>query len=167
MSAQPGPASTSVIIYVVIAVLVLFRASRPQRISVTRMWVQAGLLIVLAGVAIVSSERIVEIPAWQIATAALAGLAIGIPVGLLRGRHTHVSATDRHGVMLLGASWATAGIYLGAFAVRFLIRSLFPLGSPLGGAIGDGLLAFAIGIVGATYYAVFQKYEALDRAASP
>ena len=166
MGAQSGTAATSVIMYVVIAALVLYRASRPQRISVTRMWVQAGLLIVLAGVAIASSERVVAVPAWQIAAAALAGLAIGIPVGILRGRHTQVSATDRHGVMRLGPSWATAGIYLGAFVVRFAIRSVFPLGSPLGGTIGDGLLVFAIAIVGATYYTVFQKYESLDHAAA-
>ena len=161
MSALP---IQSIIIYVVLIALVLFRASRPQRISVTRMWIFAGLLMVLAAFSIYASATLFKPPVWQIASATVLGLAAGIPLGVLRGHHTQVSATDRHGVMQLGPSWATAGIYIGAFAARFVIRMMFPLTSPIGTVVGDGLLVFAIGIIGATYYAVYRKYEALDHA---
>lgn len=154
----------SVIIYVVVIALVLYRASRPQRISVTRMWVFAILLMVLAAFSIYASATLFKPPAWQIVAALILGLAAGIPLGLLRGHHTQVSATDRHGVMQLGPSWATAAIYLGAFAARAVIRVMFPATSAIGMVIGDGLIVFAIGIIGATYFAVYRKYEALDHA---
>lgn len=140
--------------------MVLYRASRPQRISVTRMWIQAGFLILLAALAIFAAES-QSAPMWQVALAAVLGLIAGIPVGLLRGHHTQVAATTKHGVMQLGPSWVTAGIYLGAFLLRAVIRATLPAGT-LGAVAGDGLLVFAIGIVGATYYAVYRKYELLD-----
>ncbi len=163
MGYQPG-GITTIITWGIVIALVLFRASRPQRISVTRMWVMAGILIVVAAIAIYGSERLFPVPAWEIVLFSLIGLAVGIPVGLLRARHTRVSATDKHGVMQLGPSWATAAIYLGAFAVRIAIRTLLPMTSALGAAVGDGVLVFAIGTIAAAYYAIYQKYEALDHA---
>jgi hypothetical protein len=154
----------NLLIYAVVVALVLVRAARPQRTSVTRMWIFAGLLMLVGGFAIYGSAVLSHPPAWQVAISVLLGLAAGIPLGLLRGRHTQVSATDRHGVMQLGPSWATAAIYIGAFLARAAIRYVVPPTSAIGMVVGDGLLVFAIGIVGATYYAVYRKYEALDYA---
>jgi hypothetical protein len=153
-----------VLIYVVLVAIVVFRASRPQRISVTRMWIFAALLMLACAFAIYGSIALFSPPVWEIAAAVVLGLAAGIPVGLFRGHHTRVSATDRHGVMQLGPSWITAIIYLAAFGGRVLIRLVFPPTSAVGMVVGDGLLVFAIGIVGATYYAVYRKYEAMDHA---
>jgi len=167
VNVQPGGTgaiATTVVVWIVIAAIVLFRASRPQRTSVTRMWIMAGILMLAAGFAIYSYEILNPAPVWQIALAVVLGLAAGIPVGILRGHHTQVSATDRHGVMQLGPSWATAGIYVGAFGLRALIRYFVPLHSAIGTVVGDGLLIFAIAIVGATYFAVYRKYEQLDHA---
>jgi O-antigen/teichoic acid export membrane protein len=161
-----APIGTTIVMWIVIAGIVLFRASRPQRTSVTRMWVMAGLLMIIAASVIYSTENLYHAPALEVAIAIVLGLAAGIPVGMLRGRHTQVSATNRHGVMQLGPSWATAAIYIGAFALRGAIRFVVPATSPIGTVIGDGLLAFAIGIVAATYFAVYQKYECLDHAAA-
>lgn len=154
----------NLLIYAVIILLVLFRASRPQRISVTRMWIFAGILM-LAGVGVVYESVVVfHSPAWEIVVAVVLGLLAGIPLGLLRGRHTQVCATDRHGVMRLGPSWATALIYVGAFVARAVIRQFVPPTSAVGMVVSDGLIVFAIGIVGATYYSIYRKYEALDHA---
>ena len=155
---------TSILIWIVIIALILFRASRPQRISVTRMWVMAIVLMLLGAFAIYGYEQLNPAPPFEIVLAVLIGIAAGVPVGMLRGRHTHVSATDRHGVMQLGPSWATAGIYIGAFVVRAILRMLVPPASPLGTVVGDAVLVFAIAIIGTTYYVVYQKYEALDHA---
>lgn len=62
------------------------------------------------------------------------------------------------------SSWITAGIYLAAFGGRALIRYFVPPTSAVGMVVGDGLMAFAIGIIAATYFAVYRKYEALDHA---
>ncbi len=162
----PGVLGTQILVWIVLVALVLYRSSRAQRISVTRMWLMAGILMLVAAFAVYSTEMLFPAPAWEIAVAVVLGVAAGIPVGMLRGHHTQVSATDRHGVMQLGPSWATAGIYLGAFAVRALIRFFVPMHSPLGTVVGDGVLVFAIAIVATTYYTVYRKYEALDRPAA-
>lgn len=154
---------TNVLLYAIVIVLLLFRLTRPQRITVGRMWIFAGLLILLAAFAIYGSIVLYAPPVWELFVAVVLGLAAGIPVGLFRGHHTKVSATDRHGVMQLGPSWITAAIYLGAFGARALIRVLAPPGAA-GNVIGDGLIVFAIAIIGASYFAIYRKYEALDHA---
>jgi Protein of unknown function (DUF1453) len=153
----------NLLILVVILALVLYRSARPQRTSVTRMWIYAGILIAVAALSLYTSMMLFHPPLWEMAVAIVLGFVAGIPVGLLRGHHTQVSTTDRHGVMQLGPSWQTAAIYIGALAGRFLIRMFLPPGS-IGNVVSDGLLFFAIGIVGATYFAIYQKYEALDHA---
>jgi hypothetical protein len=162
MPAQGALSFQSIAVYAVVGALVIYRVSVPRRVSVTRMWVMAGILMALAVLAIVAYERMNPAPAWEIAIAIVGGLVAGIPVGLLRGYHTKVSATERPGVMQLGASWATAGIYLGAFALRAGIRYLVPMTSPAGSIVGDALLVFAIAIVGASYYAVYRTYQTLE-----
>jgi hypothetical protein len=154
----------NLLVLAIILALVLYRSARPQRTSVTRMWIYAGILIAVAAISLYGSITLFHPPIWEMAVAIVLGLIAGIPVGLLRGHHTQVSATDQHGVMQLGPSWQTATIYIAAFAGRFIIRSLLPPTSTVGNVVGDGLLFFAIGIIGATYYAVYQKYEALDHA---
>jgi hypothetical protein len=155
----------NILIYFVLMALILYRASRPQRISVTRMWIFAGILILLAASFAYESMAFFHPPLWELAAAIVLGLAAGIPLGILRGHHTQVSATDRHGVMQLGPNWATALIYVGAFVGRAVIRIVLPPTSVIGNVVGDGLLFFAVGIIGATYLAVYRKYEALDHAA--
>lgn len=155
---------TSILIWIVVIALILFRASRPQRISVGRMWAQAIILMLLGAFVIYGYERLNPAPAWEVIAAIIIGVAAGVPVGILRGHHTQVSATDRHGVMQLGPSWATAVIYIGAFVLRALLRYVFPPTSTLGGVVGDAIMVFAIAIIGTTYYAVYRKYEALDHA---
>jgi hypothetical protein len=154
----------NLVIYAVVVALVLVRSARPQRTSVGRMWLYAGLLMLVGGFAIYDSVVRFDPPPWEIVAAVLLGLLAGVPLGLLRGHHTKVSATDRRGVMQLGPSWATALIYVAAFVARFAIRTVLPSTTALGMVVGDGLFVFAIGIIGATYYAVYRKYEALDHA---
>ncbi len=164
MSHETRLSATSILIWIAIVAFIFFRASRRQRISMGRMWAQAIVLMLLGAFVIYSYERLNPAPAWEVAVAIVIGVAAGIPVGILRGHHTQVSATDRHGVMQLGPSWATAGIYVGAFAVRALVRYVFPPNSSLGSVVGDAFMVFAIAIIGTTYYMVYRKYEALDRA---
>lgn len=162
MASTSAANATQVLMWIVIAALVLFRASRPQRLSVSRMWTMAVMLMAIAAFAMYEYQRLNPVPVWEFAPAIALGLAAGVPIGLLRGKHTVVSATDRDGVMQLGPSWMTALIYIAAFGVRAAARAVVPIASPLGTVVGDGALVFAIAIVGATYYAVYRKYEALE-----
>ena len=165
MSGQFGGSSAAnIAIYVVVIALILYRVSRPQRISVTRMWIWVGMLMLLAAFAVYGSAVMFHPAPWEIVVSAVLGLVLGVPLGLLRGHHTQVSATARHGVMRLGASWITALIYLAAFGGRFAVRLVLPPTSAVGNVVSDGLIFFAIGIIGATYYAVYRKYEQLDHA---
>ena len=78
--------------------------------------------------------------------------------------HTDVRPTDRRGVMYLGSSWVTLAIFI--VGVRSALRrSLVDAASrkPLG-TIGDGLLAFAIAFIAASYAVIFRKYERLAKA---
>ena len=159
-----GVTGTTLLVWIVLIALIVIRASRPQKISVVRLWISPILLMAVAGFAIYATERLHPTPLWEVALAVIVGLAAGIPIGALRGRHTEVHATEKHGVMRMGASWATTLLYVGAFAVRFAIRLVVPLTSPFGTAVGDGLLACAIAIIAATYVAVYRKYEVLDHA---
>lgn len=143
----------------VVAVLI-FRMARPQRISLTRMWVVPIVLAGIAAFAIYGSAVLNPAPWWQIVAGLAIGAVAGIPVGLLRGAHTSVRPTDRPGVMELGTSWITAAIYIAAFGLRALVRAAMPQHGGLSAAVGDGLLAFAVAYLIASYVAIYRKYEA-------
>jgi hypothetical protein len=153
---------------VVVAVLAV-RFVRPQRISVTRMWIQPLILVVLTGWAIYASEILNPAPGWEIVVALLIGAVAGVPFGVLRGMHTDVRPTERRGVMYLGSSWVTIVIFVVAFGLRSVIRLLMPHRGSLSSAIGDGLLGFAIAFIAASYVVIFRKYEAevAGRLAAP
>lgn len=153
---------------IVVAIL-LFRFIRPQRISVTRMWIQPIVLVVLTSYAIYATEKLNPAPVWEIALALVIGAVAGVPFGILRGLHTDVRPTERRGVMYLGSSWITILIFLVAFGLRTTIRVLVPHRGSLSSAIGDGLLGFAIAFIVASYVVIFRKYEeeVAGRLASP
>jgi hypothetical protein len=144
----------------IVLVILIVRFARPQKISVTRMWVSPIVLCLIAGWSIYVTERIAPAPVWEIALFLVLGLLAGVPLGVLRGIHTDVRLTDRKGVMYLGSSWVTMAIFVGAFGLRTAIRALLPAHNALSTAIGDGLIAFAIGFIATSYIAIFRKYEA-------
>jgi hypothetical protein len=153
----------------IIVIVLVVRFIRPQRISVTRMWVQPILLVLLTGWTIYFTETLNPAPGWEIAIALAAGAVLGIPLGVLRGIHTDVRPTERPGFMYLGSSWITVLIFVVAFGSRTVIRLMMPHRGSWSSAIGDGLLAFAITFIVASYVVIFRKYEAevAGRLASP
>ena len=145
-------------------VILAIRLVKPQRISVTRMWITPILLCVLTGWAIYANDLINPAPSLEIALGLIVGVAVGLPFGILRGMHTDVRPTDRRGVMYLGSSWITLLIFVGAFAVRYVARILMPQRGSLTGIVGDAVLAFAIAFIAASYVVIFRKYEKLVNA---
>jgi Protein of unknown function (DUF1453) len=143
---------------IVVAVLTI-RLVRPQRISVTRMWVTPIIFCALSAWAIYAAEMINPAPPWEIAIGLIVGAAAGIPFGILRGIHTDVRPTDRPGVMYLGSSWATIAIFGAAIALRYGARALMPHRGSLSSVVGDGALAFAITFIATSYLSIYRKYE--------
>lgn len=141
--------------------ILAFRLVRPQRITLTRMWVTPIVLCGMTAWVIYANNYLNPAPAWTIAIALIAGAIAGLPFGILRGLHTDVRPTDRRGVMYLGSSWITVAIFAAAFGLRYTVRLLVPQRGSLTGAIGDALLAFAIAFLAASYVVIFRKYEAL------
>jgi hypothetical protein len=145
----------------VVAVLLAYRMIRPQKISVTRMWITPIFLAGLTGWVIYANEILNPAPPLEIAVGLIIGAIIGIPFGVLRGMHTDVRPTERRGVMYLGSSWVTLVIFLVAFGLRYGVRELMPQRGSLSATLGDGLLAFAIAFIVASYVVIFRKYERL------
>ena len=153
----------------VIMVILTIRFLRPQRISITRMWLQPIILCLLAGWIVYASYVMHPAPVWQLGIGMLAGVVAGVPFGILRGWHTDVRPTDRPGVMYLGSSWITMAVFLVAFGLRFAIRQFVAQSGQAAGTVGDGLLGFAIAFVIASYVVIYRKYraEVAGRLASP
>jgi hypothetical protein len=148
---------------VVVAVLAV-RLIRPQKISVTRLWVTPIFLGGLTAWAIYANQTLNPAPPVEIALGLVAGALAGVPFGVLRGVHTDVKPTERRGVMYLGSSWITVAIFAAAFGLRYVVRVLMPQRGGLNNILGDALLAFAVAFIVTSYYVIFRKYEALAKA---
>jgi hypothetical protein len=156
--------SSPVVVYVLIAALMVWRYSRPMRMTIARMWVGPVIFLVMTAMAIWGEEHAAPMPAAVIAGALFLGAIAGIPFGILRGVHTTVNATDRPGVMYLGPSWIVAVVWLGAFAVRAGLRIAFA-NTPFAFPLGDGLLMLAIAMLVTSYYVIYRKYRSLEHQA--
>jgi hypothetical protein len=154
------PPAMQLLPLLIVIVLLAIRLIRPQRISVTRMWITPIVLCFLTAWVIYVNETINPAPPLEIALGLILGALAGIPFGILRGIHTDVRPTDRPGVMYLGSSWITVVIFAAAFGLRYAVRLLMPQHGSLSGTIGDGLLAFAIAFIITSYLMIFRKYEA-------
>jgi|HubBroStandDraft_5_1064220.scaffolds.fasta_scaffold22331_3 hypothetical protein len=152
---------------IVVVLLLWRRMAKPQRISVTRMWVTPLILCALSAWVIYENNVVLPSPPLEIALALLIGAIVGVPFGILRGMHTDVRRTDRPGVMYLGSSWATLAVFVVAFVLRYVVRLALPVHTVIAAVVGDGLLAFAIVFLAASYVVIFRKYEEAEHAAPP
>ena len=125
------------------------------------MWVTPIIFCGLTAWVIYANELLNPAPPLEIALGLIFGAFAGIPFGVLRGVHTDVRPTERPGVMYLGSSWITLGIFLAAFGLRYAARELMPQRGSLSATLGDALLAFAIAFIVSSYLVIFRKYERL------
>lgn len=157
---------TTLAIYVVLAVVLAVRYTRPMRMTISRMWVGPVIFLAITALAIWGEQQDprMAMSVTMIVLSLGLGAIVGIPFGILRGMHTTVRATDRPGVMFLGPSWIVAAIWLGAFVIRAVLRVLF-MGTAFAAPLGDGLLALAISMLVTSYYVIYRKYLGLEHAA--
>lgn len=157
---------SSVLIYLVIGALIIFRYSRPMKIGLTRLFVAPAVLLLISALNIYGTEMLFPAPAWSIAAAVAIGIALGVPVGVFSTAHRTVRRTEKPHVMYVDPSWITAAIWIGAFIVKALIRSSFHTGATAT-VVGDGLLLFGISAVLASYWVIYRKFRALDQQPQP
>ncbi len=165
--AAHGPPQPSVwsqlAIYVVIAGIVLFRYSRPMKMSLVRLFITPMVFLALTVFSIWASEQLNPAPPLWIAVAVLAGVVLGVPLGIAMSAHRIVRRTEKPHVMYVEPSWITAVIWIGAFILRAVIRLLLPQGV-LATVVGDGLVLFGISAILASYWVIYRKFRALDEA---
>ena len=163
---QPG-VWNQLALYIVIGAIVLFRYSRPMKMSVTRLFVTPVIFVLMTAAVIWTSTLVPPAPppAW-IALAVVLGLVFGIPLGIAMSAHRVVRRTEKPHVMYVEPSWITAVIWIGAFVLRAVIRLLLPPGI-VSVVVGDGLVLFGISAILASYFVIYRKFRALDEAPQP
>jgi len=160
MHYQPSPL-TYLIILAALA-LVIFRNMRPQTMNISRLWLMPVILLVLVGVSFWATA--IELPRallWLPVVAIVIGLVIGIPFGILRGRHSKMRAGKKPGTIIVEPSAITLILFFVAFAARYLMRFFVPSAGPIAIAPADGFLAFAIASVVASRYVLYTRFKAL------
>ena len=151
----------------VIAALFVWRNLRPRKLGVGTLWILPSVLLVLSALSIWASYAAAEEtqaavpPMWMTAVAAMAGLAAGIPFGVLRGRHSKVKQSERRDAMIVEPSAVVILIWLGAFAARLGLRAVLPHAGAAATALTDALLLFATSSVAGMRYELYRKFKAL------
>jgi ABC-type proline/glycine betaine transport system permease subunit len=163
VAAQQPPVFVNLIIYAVVAAFIVYRYSRPMKMSLTRLFVAPILFVALTVFVIWSSQQTHPASALEITAAVAIGIVLGVPLGLAMTAHRTVRRTEQPHVMYVDPSWITAAIWVAAFMLRAVIHILLPL-SALGTMVGDGLLLFAISAVVTSYWVLYRKFRALDEA---
>src|SRR5580698_10300729 len=150
---------STLVTLVVLAVVIVVRFMRPIRMRAARLWVSPAILVVLSLVLVGASAE--QTPPGTIAIAGIAGLVLGLPFGLLRGRHTDVRKTEQPGVLLVAPSIVPLIIWLVAYGARFALRAFLPEAGVTAQAASVGLLAFAVASVISSRYVIAQKFREL------
>jgi hypothetical protein len=164
MSSQLNPMNA--IITVAVLALVIFRNSRPQKMTEGRFWILPVVIVLVTGFGIYATLS-APIPGLFAAAgiASLIGLVLGIPLGIARGHHSQVRLGDTPGTFIVDPSLVVMLIWLGAFALRFVVRLYLPNAGAMALGATDGLIVFAIAWVLTARIVVFRKYLALAAAA--
>jgi hypothetical protein len=172
-AAQQAPFPMTLLIYAVVIALFVWRTARPQRTSVLGLWFRPILLVVLTGFVIWSANFAtiasgqIPPPSWEVALVLVLGAALGVPLGVLRGRHSVVKPTERPGVMYVHSSPVIIVIWIAALLARAVLRYLLPGAQSGAGIWGDGLLAFAVAALITSAFMIYAKYRDLTAKPQP
>ncbi len=159
---QP-PLGTTALIYVILIALFVWRTMRPMRVSAARIWSRPILLVLVTAVSIWTEQAMSHGPAWEIAAIVIAGAILGIPLGIVRGRHSEVKGTERPGVFYVHSSPVVVVVWLLAFLARAVVRYALPHASSGVTVWSLGLLAFATSAIAVSAYMVHQKLIVVQR----
>lgn len=164
-AATQGQFGVTALIYVAVIALFVWRMMRPMRVTVARIWTRPAILVLFTALAIWGEQQMSPAPVWQVAGMLIAGGIAGIPLGVLRGRHSVVKRTTTPGVYVVQSSPLIVMIWLAAFLARAAIRYMVP-GANHGATIWSlALLAFATTAIAASAYMVHAKLSQVKQTA--
>ncbi|HEV3155070.1 MAG TPA: hypothetical protein VGZ02_14775 [Candidatus Baltobacteraceae bacterium] len=161
--AQP-PLGTTAFIYVIVIAIFVWRMMRPMRVSAARLWTRPGILVLLTIVLIYAEQVSSPSPLWQIAAVTFGGALVGVPLGVVRGRHSEVKSTERPGVYYVHSSPLVVVIWVAALLARAVIRYVMPNASHGVTLWTFGLLGFAASAIAVSAYLIHQKLIVVQRA---
>jgi len=150
----------------VVAAIVYFRLLRPVRLRASRLWVGPAIMIVLTLLLAWGSYE-GHAPVLEIALAVVLGALLGLPFGLLRGRHTRVRRTAYPHVLIVEPSVIPLAIWFIAFAGRAVLRIALPHAGPTALAASDGFLAFAVGSLVGARLVIAERFKEASRSGVP
>ena len=159
---MPQQTLTTYVVIVAILALVIFRNLRPQTLTMSRLWLMPAVLLLLVGISFWATAVQAPVGAlWIFGVAILIGLALGVPFGIVRGRHSKVRAGKKQGTIVVEQSAITLILFLVAFGARYAIRLFVPSAGPAAIALADGFLAFAIASVIASRYILYTRFKTI------
>ncbi len=156
----------SILIYVVVLGLFVYRMTRPRRMSIVQLAVMPFVLLAITAFAVWGNAQAAALtgapmaPPWQTGLALTLGCILGIPLGVFRGQHSEVRPADKPGVMYVHSSPLIIVVWLAAFALRALVRIVAPHAGPAATLAGDAALTFAISALVVSYVVIYQRYRA-------
>jgi hypothetical protein len=153
---------STLVTLLVLAVVIVVRFMRPIRMRATRLWVSPLILVLLTIVLLAGSAESTD--PVTLTLAVIVGVVLGLPFGLLRGRHTDVRKTEDPQVLLVAPSIVPLIIWLVAYGLRFALRAFLPEAGVTAQASSDGLLVFAVASVISSRYVIAQKFRELHAA---
>jgi len=110
------------IVPLIVAVLILRRAGRAQKISMNRMWIRPAIITLMAGAGLFVGP----FPGLIAIAAFVAAAGAGAGFGYLRARHQLISIHPETGEVSSQATMIGTLLFLGIIAVRYGVKLAFP-----------------------------------------
>ena len=164
MHQQPSPVFT-VVLYVVVLGLFVYRMVRPRKMSATRLLVLPVILLAISVLAVWGNAQSAQLtgaqpaPPLEVAAAMLVGVLAGIPLGMFRGRHSEIRPSGQPGVFFIHSSPLIIFVWIGVFAVRALLRYIMPHAGPMAEIVADGTLLFAMSALVVSYLVIYRRMQ--------
>lgn len=155
--------AATVLIYAVLLAVVVWRMMRPTRVSAVRIWIRPALLLVLTGMAIWGESVMGHLPVWEVSAYALGGAVLGVPLGVLRGKHSDVRATEHAGVYYVHSSPLIVVVWVAALLARAVVRVLLPSAGGGVSLLSMLLLGFAASAIVVSAFLVYGKLRIAQR----
>jgi hypothetical protein len=153
----------------IVAVLIVRRSGRAQKVRPGRMWIRPVILLLMAVTALAAGPM----PGLLMIAAFVVAAGLGAGLGYLMAHHQHLSIDTDTGHILSRSTTIGTLLILGLFAIRFGAKLVFPeLANP--GHAGqqvtqatDGMLIFTVSVLISQSIALFNRTRPLvaDHAA--
>jgi hypothetical protein len=158
---QPSPGG--LLYLVLIAAIIVLRNLRPRRIRAGSLWITPIIITVLSVyILIMIPERT---PVWLRSISWIIGICLGTGFGFFRGKVTPIRIGELPGTIYVRPALAASLLWVGAFGLRYWIRTSAH-DFPVLAAFTDALILFPAATYVAMYLVFCRKYQRLKMTAA-